>query len=158
MGIFDKLKKKFLSQEDRINQAHLRNFFIIAVAGVDVGNVSEKDYYFIESLGQKLNLSKTLIYEVFNTGSEIGIHLPKYQFEKNENIFDYFLFLHRNGEVTTNEKKAFQMVLLSVTNLKRESADKIYDEISEIIFSRSTIDGLTHDAIGQAITMETYFL
>lgn len=151
MSIFDRIRKNFISEEDKINQSHLRNFFLIAISG---GKVSDKDYLYIENLGIELKLSKTLIYEVFNTGGTIQTHLPRHNFIRNENICNYILFAHRNGEISKEEKKVCKMILVALTNLKQERADKVLDEIINIVMRGRTIDGLTYDQIGRAISLE----
>lgn len=151
MSIFDKIRKNFISEEDNINQSHLRNFFLIAISG---GEISDKDYMYIENLGIELKLSKTLIYEVFNAGGTIQIHLPKHNFIRNKNICDYILFAHRNGEISNEEKKVCKIILLTLTNIKQERGDKVLDEIINIVMSGKTIDGLTYDQIGRVIGLE----
>ena len=54
MGLFDKIKKGLVSEEDRINQSHLRNFFVIAISE----KISDNDFSYIEKIGIKLKLTR----------------------------------------------------------------------------------------------------
>jgi len=148
MGIFGNIKKRFISESDKINQSHLRNFYIIAITG---DKVSDEDYRFIENLGMELQLSKTLIYEVFNSGATIKTYKPTHGHVLNKNIFDYIKFAKRNGQITQKERTACKMILLELTSIRESKALPILDEIIKEVEQEDSIVALTHDRIGRII-------
>lgn len=151
MGIFDRIQKHFVSDADNRNRTHLRNFFIIAVAG---GKVSNEDCAYIENLGVKLGLSKALIDEVFDASSGIKTYIPSHEFTLHQNICEYILFAYRKGEISIEEKKACKMILLSLTSLKEESINKILDEIIKIVMEDNKNGLPKTDRIGRVLGME----
>lgn len=147
MGIFDRIKKGLVSNEDRINQSHIRNFFLIAISE----KISDNDFLYIEKVGDELKLSKSLIYEVFNSPMQLKILSPQTSHGLNKNIAEYVLFANRNGIITEKEKETLKVIILALTNIKVEMGNTLISKIIDIVLEEDTVDFLTHQKIGRAI-------
>ena len=147
MGIFDKIKKSLVSEEDRINQSHIKNLFIIAISG----QISDSDFKFIEKRGAELKLSKSLIYEVFNSANELKMRSPLTTYGLNSNIAEYVLFANRNNQISEKEKETLKAIVLGLTNVKMEMVNSLISKIIEVVLEDDKADFFTHQKISWAI-------
>lgn len=150
MSIFDRIKKGLISEEDKINQSHLRNLFLIAISE----KISDEDFKYLENVGDKLKLSKSLIYEVFNSFSQLKTYHPQTSYKLQQNICEYVLFANRNGKITEKEKETLKVILLMLTNVRSERGNEFTSKIINIILEEDTVDFVTHQKIGWAIGNE----
>lgn len=147
MGIFDRIKKVLVSDEDRIKQSHIRNFFLIAISE----KISDNDFLYIEKVGDKLKLSKSLIYEVFNSTLQLKFRKPLTPFGLESNIAEYVLFANRNGVIIEKEKETLKVIIVALTNIKAEMGDALTSKIIDVVFEDEKVDFFTYQKIGWAI-------
>lgn len=132
MGLFDKLKKNFRSEKDKINQSHLRHFVIIAMA---TGKVTDEDYQFIENMGYELGLSKAMIFEVFNHPAKIESYSPGRAYEIGKCMQQYIHFANKKASMTPKVKKTLEKILISMTYMIQDRSNVVLDEIIKIVSS-----------------------
>ncbi len=149
MGLFKKITDNLVSKSDRMKQSHLRNFYLIAIMGSKKGElVSDEDYQFIENLGLEAGLSKSLIYEVFNTPSK----LKSYPSERvREHMYDYIEFALRYEEMFIEKREALRNILIAVTVVTEQDSNKILDELIRIVKDESDWLPGKHDKINATI-------
>ncbi len=130
MGFFDKIKKGFISETDKINQSHLQKFVFLAMAG---GNISEEDYQFMEKIGKDLNLSKSLIYEVFNQADKIKNYKVSSCYDLAEYFIQYIEFANRKENISSKVKKTLEMILLSQAYINNDRTSNVLDSLIDIV-------------------------
>ena len=128
MGLFTRLQQRFLNENDKSNNCHIKNLILLSKAS---GGLGEQESRIIRTIAENLYMPNDSVFRIFKHLNDIPFHVPLSEKRKFDQMYDLvFLLLLRNksaGLENDESSMIIKMITLKygfelnmINNLKRK--------------------------------------
>ncbi len=108
MGLFTKIHQRFLNENDKSNNSHIKNLILLSKAN---GGLGEHESSIIKTIAENLYMSNGSVYRISKHLKDIPFHIPLSEKRKFDQMYDLvFLLLLSNQSAGIETDESYMII------------------------------------------------
>ena len=112
MGLFTSIQQRFLNENDKSNNCHIKNLILLSKAS---GGLGEQECRIIKTIAENLYMSNGTVYRISKHLNDIPFHVPLSEKRKFDQIYDLVFLLLLTNRSAGLENDESSMIMKTIT-------------------------------------------